>query len=230
VKKIVVKREAATLSHPFHLRPLAWIDDYNLSLYRSLGAVGDHTHVDQDELFFVQSGQLHLHSDWGSLVLEPGELAVVPKGVTHHSWSLLSTAVLLCRCDVLPDHKNGERRVFSFEGQDQLRKASISSEADYLEEPFVARDIAQVDDMHFRLVAIDGSTAGHVHQDHDELLMVYRGLLVVGSDQGPVLLHAGEMTLLPKGVGHRLGGTDTIVLSMTCSSIADEASPALPAE
>ena len=42
-----------------------------------------HHHDDEDELFLVVSGRLRVQFRDGDVVLEPGELIVVPKGVEH---------------------------------------------------------------------------------------------------------------------------------------------------
>jgi mannose-6-phosphate isomerase-like protein (cupin superfamily) len=42
-----------------------------------------HHHDDEDELFLVVSGRLRMQFRDGDVVLEPGELIVVPRGVEH---------------------------------------------------------------------------------------------------------------------------------------------------
>ncbi|MDT0482207.1 MULTISPECIES: cupin domain-containing protein [Streptomyces] len=45
-----------------------------------------HTHEDTDEPFLVISGRLTIQLRDGDVVLEPGELFVVPRGVEHVPW------------------------------------------------------------------------------------------------------------------------------------------------
>jgi mannose-6-phosphate isomerase-like protein (cupin superfamily) len=42
-----------------------------------------HHHDDEDELFLVVSGRLRMQLRDGDVVVEPGELIVVPRGVEH---------------------------------------------------------------------------------------------------------------------------------------------------
>lgn len=54
-----------------------------------------HTHEDTDELFLVISGRLTIQLRDGDVVLEPGELFVVPRGVEHCPLADEETAILL---------------------------------------------------------------------------------------------------------------------------------------
>ncbi len=47
-----------------------------------------HRHADEDELFLVLSGRLRIELRDGHVDLEPGELAVVPRGVEHRPVTL----------------------------------------------------------------------------------------------------------------------------------------------
>ena len=47
-----------------------------------------HDHADEDELFLIQRGRLHLEFRDGRVVtLGPGELYIVPKGVEHRPYT-----------------------------------------------------------------------------------------------------------------------------------------------
>ncbi|WP_329224581.1 cupin domain-containing protein [Streptomyces canus] len=54
-----------------------------------------HTHEDTDELFLVISGRLTIQLRDGDVVVEPGELFVVPRGVEHCPLADEETAILL---------------------------------------------------------------------------------------------------------------------------------------
>ncbi len=54
-----------------------------------------HSHADEDELFFVVHGRLEMHLRDGVIVLEPGELLVVPRGVEHKPVAPVETHILL---------------------------------------------------------------------------------------------------------------------------------------
>ncbi len=85
LKMVNVAEEAARLTEPFSLIELAYVDYFEVYVFICYGVVVWHRHIDQDELFLVQSGIISLETEWGNLKLGPGELAVVPKGVGHRS-------------------------------------------------------------------------------------------------------------------------------------------------
>ena len=54
-----------------------------------------HHHDDEDELFLVVAGRLRMELRDGDVILEPGELLVVPKGVEHRPVAEEETHVVL---------------------------------------------------------------------------------------------------------------------------------------
>lgn len=64
-------------------RVIAEMNDYQFKLVRVQGEFVWHHHADTDEVFIVIDGQLTLRFRDGEVVLRPGEMYVVPKGVEH---------------------------------------------------------------------------------------------------------------------------------------------------
>jgi mannose-6-phosphate isomerase-like protein (cupin superfamily) len=62
---------------------VARLNDYEIKLAKLKGEFVWHTHDDTDELFLVISGVLTIQLRDGDVVLRPGQLYVVPKGVEH---------------------------------------------------------------------------------------------------------------------------------------------------
>ena len=54
-----------------------------------------HSHPDTDDFFLVLSGQVTIQQRGGNIVLNPGELYVVPKGVEHCPMSSAEAHLLL---------------------------------------------------------------------------------------------------------------------------------------
>jgi mannose-6-phosphate isomerase-like protein (cupin superfamily) len=54
-----------------------------------------HHHDDEDELFWVVAGRLRMELRDGDVILEPGELIIVPKGVEHRPVAEEETHVVL---------------------------------------------------------------------------------------------------------------------------------------
>jgi mannose-6-phosphate isomerase-like protein (cupin superfamily) len=64
-------------------RHVATLNDYEVKLVKVQGEFVWHTHDDTDELFLVIEGRLTIQLRDGDIVLGPGQLFVVPRGVEH---------------------------------------------------------------------------------------------------------------------------------------------------
>lgn len=62
---------------------VARLNDYEIKVVKVQGEFGWHTHEDTDELFLVTSGKLTIRMHDGDVVLGPGQLFVVSRGVEH---------------------------------------------------------------------------------------------------------------------------------------------------
>jgi mannose-6-phosphate isomerase-like protein (cupin superfamily) len=62
---------------------VARLNDYEIKVVRLDGEFPWHEHADTDELFLVLDGMLTIRLRDRDVVLGPGELYVVPKGVEH---------------------------------------------------------------------------------------------------------------------------------------------------
>ncbi|MDN3026859.1 cupin domain-containing protein [Streptomyces sp. S.PB5] len=76
-------------------KKVAVLNDYEVKLAKLKGEFVWHTHEDTDELFLVISGRLTIQLRDADVVLEPGELFVVPRGVEHCPVAEEETAILL---------------------------------------------------------------------------------------------------------------------------------------
>ena len=76
-------------------RKIAELNDYEIKLVKVQGEFVWHEHADTDELFLVISGRLTIALRDRDVVLEPGELFVVPRGVEHCPRAEEETAALL---------------------------------------------------------------------------------------------------------------------------------------
>ncbi len=62
---------------------IAQLNDYHLKLAKVQGEFVWHDHPETDEVFIVVKGQLKILFRDGSVLLNEGEMFVVPKGVEH---------------------------------------------------------------------------------------------------------------------------------------------------
>lgn len=76
-------------------KTVATINDYDVRLAKVHGEFVRHTHTDSDEFFLVIDGRLTIRLDEGEVVLGPGEVYVVPKGVSHQPYAEVETSIML---------------------------------------------------------------------------------------------------------------------------------------
>jgi mannose-6-phosphate isomerase-like protein (cupin superfamily) len=88
--------ESTTQPHPVNLaekfaliaehwspKTVATVNDYDVRLVVAHGEFTRHAHPDTDEFFLVVSGELTIRMAAGDVTLRPGEVYVVPRGVSH---------------------------------------------------------------------------------------------------------------------------------------------------
>jgi mannose-6-phosphate isomerase-like protein (cupin superfamily) len=64
--------------------------------------------------------------------------------------------------------------------------------------------VAQMNDIHVKVVKVEGEFVWHTHDDTDELFLVHRGELTIElRGQDDVVLGPGDIFVVPKGVEHR---------------------------
>lgn len=64
--------------------------------------------------------------------------------------------------------------------------------------------IAQMNDLHVKVVKVEGEFVWHTHHDTDELFLVHRGALTIElRGHSDVTLGPGDIYVVPKGVEHR---------------------------
>lgn len=97
--KLVDVRNLSSLLGLFseHWSPkkIADLNDYEVKLVKVKGEFVWHHHEDTDELFLVISGRLTIQLPDRNVVLNPGELFVVPRGAEHCPVAEEETAILL---------------------------------------------------------------------------------------------------------------------------------------
>ena len=76
-------------------RTIGTINDYEIKLAKLLGEFVWHSHQDTDELFLILYGTLNIQLRDRDVILNPGEIFVVPRGVEHVS-KLPDALSILC--------------------------------------------------------------------------------------------------------------------------------------
>jgi mannose-6-phosphate isomerase-like protein (cupin superfamily) len=64
------------------------------------------------------------------------------------------------------------------------------------------RVIAEMNDIQFKLVKLEGDFVWHQHEHTDEVFLVVQGQMVVGFRDHEVTIRQGELFVVPRGVEH----------------------------
>jgi len=83
LEKVNLRDKLALFSDHFAPRVVATMNDYNVMLVKVRGEFVWHSHAETDDFFLVLDGRLTIDLPDRPVVLEAGELFVVPAGVEH---------------------------------------------------------------------------------------------------------------------------------------------------
>lgn len=100
-------RELETISELWFPRVIARVNDHYLKVARVEGRLTWHAHDGQDELFLVLRGRLRIQLEDREVVLEEGDVWVVPAGVRHNPVADEECWIALVE-PVDTDHTGGE--------------------------------------------------------------------------------------------------------------------------
>ena len=74
---------AASIGECWSPRVAARVNDMVVKVFEAAGDFVWHDHPNTDELFLILTGELTILMEAGDVVLTPGDLYVVPRGVRH---------------------------------------------------------------------------------------------------------------------------------------------------
>ncbi len=87
--------------------------------------------------------------------------------------------------------------------QQSYRAVNFAAKLKLIDDLWQPRVVAEMNDYQFKVVRIEGEFVWHEHADTDETFIVLDGQLRIDMRDGSVLLSAGEMFVVPKGVEHK---------------------------
>jgi mannose-6-phosphate isomerase-like protein (cupin superfamily) len=78
-----IAEKLSLVSEHWSPKVVARLNDYEIKVVKLKGEFVWHTHDDTDELFLVVDGELTIQLRDGNVMLRPGQMYVVPRGVEH---------------------------------------------------------------------------------------------------------------------------------------------------
>jgi mannose-6-phosphate isomerase-like protein (cupin superfamily) len=87
---------------------VAKLNDYDVKIARAEGDHTWHVHDDTDEFFLVLEGRFTINLRDGAVVLGPGDLHVVPRGVEHFPQAEPGTRILMFEPTGTPNTGSGD--------------------------------------------------------------------------------------------------------------------------
>ncbi|MCS7178564.1 MAG: hypothetical protein RML46_03370 [Anaerolineae bacterium] len=207
LEKLNLRDVARRLDRPFAMIDMALVGDMTVSLYLCQGVLAWHRHLDQDELFWVHQGVILLETERGEVRLRPGEMSIVHKGLAHRSSSAFPSTVILIRCTVFPERKNGRRFLYGTrEGPPQ--RISLTTIAGNLLVPFQPQTVAHIEDAVLQVMRGAGEWPLIEPHAHDALLLSLAGTAIIyevgASRTAPMTLGPEELTVLYKDTPYQI--------------------------
>jgi len=80
---------------------------------------------------------------------------------------------------------------------------NLASKFAMFDEQWAPKVVAEMNEYQFKIVKLEGDFIWHDHNDTDETFMVIDGTLRIDFRDGSVVVSAGEMFVVPKGVEHK---------------------------
>ena len=93
--KVNLAAKLALFSDHFSPRTVATLNDYKVDVVKIHGEFVWHSHADTDDFFLVLKGRLEIQLRDRTVILDEGELFVVPRGVEHRPRAPQEAHVLL---------------------------------------------------------------------------------------------------------------------------------------
>src|SRR4051794_29883713 len=94
-EKVNLTEKLAQIDEDFAPKIVGRLNDYKLDVVKVKGEFVWHSHDETDDFFLVLKGRLTIQLRGRDVVLEPGEMFVVPRGVEHCPRADEETHVLL---------------------------------------------------------------------------------------------------------------------------------------
>jgi mannose-6-phosphate isomerase-like protein (cupin superfamily) len=83
-----------------------------------------------------------------------------------------------------------------------VEKVNLAEKFGRFHDQWSPKIVGEVNDMHVKLVRLQGEFVWHHHDAEDELFLVVKGRLTIKLRDGEIELNEGEFAVIPHGVEH----------------------------
>ncbi|WP_085905681.1 cupin domain-containing protein [Kiloniella majae] len=88
-------------------------------------------------------------------------------------------------------------------GNKQYQPVNLKEKLSLVDDQWVPRVLAEMNDYQFKIVKIKGDFIWHDHPETDETFLVLEGEIRIDFRDGAVTLGKGELFVVPKGIEHK---------------------------
>lgn len=108
---INLAEKLSTFSDHWSPKIISQFNGHDIMVVKVKGEFVWHSHADTDDLFLVLDGVVTIETEEGNVTLNPGELYVVPKGVSHRPVASEEAHILLIEPAGTPNTGNPQTAV-----------------------------------------------------------------------------------------------------------------------
>ena len=83
-----------------------------------------------------------------------------------------------------------------------MQTVNLAQKFTLFDEYWSPKIVAEQNDSYIKVVKLKGEFVWHQHEHDDELFLVVKGTLRIMLRDGELVLHEGELAVVPKGVEH----------------------------
>lgn len=94
-EKVIIDDKLSLFSDYWNPRIAGELNGQHVKLVKVMGEFVWHKHDDEDEMFYILKGTLHMEFRDKTVVLTPGEFIIVPRGIEHRPVAPEEVSIML---------------------------------------------------------------------------------------------------------------------------------------
>ncbi|GAC1321751.1 MAG: cupin domain-containing protein [Chloroflexota bacterium] len=95
-----------------------------------------------------------------------------------------------------------------------IEKVNVARKFDSFHEQWSPKIVGELNDIHIKLVKLQGEFVWHHHDVEDEMFLVVKGRLLLKLRDADIWVEEGEFVVVPHGVEHMTAGEEEVHVMM----------------